>query len=236
MITLYQFPRAKNFPNLSPFCCKLETFLRASKIDYKTESTRNFKRNPKGSIPYLGYKNEIIGDSTLAVNQLNKDFSNPLDGHLSAEQKAQGVAIQTMMEDHLAQCLSYFRWVDAEVWPNFRNIIFKGLPAPVMAIVPGMLHRRAAKRLKIRGMGMHTRQEILDFAAKDIEAVSVLLGSKKFLFGDRVSSFDCVVFGVIGNILKEPMASPLTELARKYPNLQAHTQLMLSTYYPELNQ
>jgi hypothetical protein len=34
-IKLFQFPRMFEVPNLSPFCCKLETWLRIAQIPYE---------------------------------------------------------------------------------------------------------------------------------------------------------------------------------------------------------
>ena len=41
MITLFQFQRYWGLPNISPFCLKLETYLRLAKIPYQVTSTRN---------------------------------------------------------------------------------------------------------------------------------------------------------------------------------------------------
>ena len=38
MLKLYQFERTWGIPNLSPFCCKVETYLRFAGIDYETEA------------------------------------------------------------------------------------------------------------------------------------------------------------------------------------------------------
>ena len=38
MITLYQFPSRGNLPNPSPFCMKLETYLRMAGLIYETRA------------------------------------------------------------------------------------------------------------------------------------------------------------------------------------------------------
>ena len=38
-IKLFQFPRMFGIPNLSPFCCKLETWLRIAQIPYEVVDT-----------------------------------------------------------------------------------------------------------------------------------------------------------------------------------------------------
>ena len=38
-IKLFQFPRMFGIPNLSPFCCKLETWLRITRVPYEVVDT-----------------------------------------------------------------------------------------------------------------------------------------------------------------------------------------------------
>jgi Glutathione S-transferase N-terminal domain len=45
-IKLFQFPRMFGIPNLSPFCCKLETWLRMAGVPYEVVDT---PRGPRAS-------------------------------------------------------------------------------------------------------------------------------------------------------------------------------------------
>lgn len=53
MITLHQPPPPPgwNVPNMSPFCVKLETYLRMAKLPYQT-APGNPLQAPLGKIPY----------------------------------------------------------------------------------------------------------------------------------------------------------------------------------------
>ena len=53
MLKLYQFPRGKKFPNYSPFCVKLETYLKIAEIPYENIYTLDLKKNPKHQMPYI---------------------------------------------------------------------------------------------------------------------------------------------------------------------------------------
>lgn len=53
MITLCQFHRAWGLPNASPFCMKIETYLRMTKLPYETKFIDNPQQAPKGKLPYI---------------------------------------------------------------------------------------------------------------------------------------------------------------------------------------
>jgi hypothetical protein len=51
-IKLFQFPRMLGVPNVSPFCCKLETWLRIAQLPYEVVETRDPRKGPKGKLPF----------------------------------------------------------------------------------------------------------------------------------------------------------------------------------------
>jgi hypothetical protein len=55
MITLYQFEPAFGLPNASPFCLKLETWLRMAGLPYEAPrmTLSAMGRSPKGKLPYI---------------------------------------------------------------------------------------------------------------------------------------------------------------------------------------
>ena len=50
-IKLFQFPHMFGIPNLSPFCCKLETWLRIAQIPYEVVDTPDPARDRRASCP-----------------------------------------------------------------------------------------------------------------------------------------------------------------------------------------
>jgi glutathione S-transferase len=61
-IRLFQFPRLFSIPNLSPFCSKLETWLRIAGIPYDVVDTPNPRKSPKGKLPFIEDAGLRIGD------------------------------------------------------------------------------------------------------------------------------------------------------------------------------
>ena len=64
MITLYQTPVAWGMPNLSPFCFKLESYLRMAGLPY-TAKLAQLPHAPKGKVPYVDHPVEYppLGNS-----------------------------------------------------------------------------------------------------------------------------------------------------------------------------
>lgn len=72
-ITLYQPPPAFGLPNASPFCMKLETYLRMAEIPYQIKAA-SFAQAPNGKIPYIEHNGRLIGDSSLIIDYLKQTF------------------------------------------------------------------------------------------------------------------------------------------------------------------
>ena len=98
MIRLNQGPRGWDTPNLSPFCTKLEAYLRMAEIPYEAIEG-DPRKAPKGKIPWIEVDGESIGDSSLIIDHLKRQLGDPLDARLSDEQHALGHAVKRMFED-----------------------------------------------------------------------------------------------------------------------------------------
>jgi hypothetical protein len=53
MIKLYQFKPALDLPNASPFCMKLEIYLRMANLPYEIVLNADSRKAPKGKLPYI---------------------------------------------------------------------------------------------------------------------------------------------------------------------------------------
>ena len=87
MIRLYQYAPALGLPNASPFCMKLETYLRMAQLPFVAPqiSLRDIGRAPKGKLPYVRDGTTVLADSTLIIDHLKATYGDPLDAWLSAE-------------------------------------------------------------------------------------------------------------------------------------------------------
>lgn len=232
-LVLYQFNPAKRFPNLSPFCVKLETYLKLANIPYECKYTVSTRLNPKAKMPYVKYKNEIIGDTSLIIERLKHDYGDKLDAQLTEKDKSVALAYKILVEDHLMPMTAYFLWIDPEGFNNFFNAVLKNRSWLVRNIFVGRMVRNVKKNLWGHGIGRHSRQEIIEFANQDIKAVAEFLDNKKYFLGDKISTVDCSIFAVIGVTLTSPSRSPLVDIIKKYPNLVQYVDRVLQEQYPQ---
>ncbi len=222
------------FPNLSPFCAKLETYLRATKAPYEIHRVGNPRVGPKGKIPFVKWNNQKIGDSNFIIEKLKASRGRDLDTHLSPEQRAVSRAFLKMTEEHLVFCLLYFRWVAPSSWEKFSVLVLSPVPKLLRGFVKRKLHRDMTQRLKDQGIGRHSPKEILHLAEEDLKALDQLLSGKKFFFNQQLSTLDCAVFGVLGNFLYDPAETPLRASIQRYPALVSFVETIRQTYFADL--
>ena len=108
MLRLYQFERTWGIPNLSHFCCKIETYLRMAGIEYEIKPTLPLTA-PKGKLPYLEDGDTKLGDSQFIIQHL-KTNNNDLDEGLNKTELALSLAMQRLLEEHLYWATMYSRW------------------------------------------------------------------------------------------------------------------------------
>ena len=135
MIRLYQYAPALGLPNASPFCMKLETYLRMAQLPFVAPqiSLRDIGRAPKGKLPYVRDGTTVLADSTLIIVHPKATYGDPLDAWLSAEQRAVALAFQRLLEENLYWAVLHSRWIEPEGWAMTKEAFFGTLRVAVCA-------------------------------------------------------------------------------------------------------
>lgn len=231
MLTLYQFEPVWGLPNASPFCMKLETYLRMTHLDYQVDTSADVRKAPKGKLPYIKDNGKIIADSNLIIDYLKATYGDPLDGHLSPMNAAIALAFRRLIEENLYWALVYSRWIEAENWPTTKAVYFSDLPLVLRSIIPKIALKSVTQNLQGQGMGRHTPTEIYHIAALDLQALSDFLQDKSYFMGDQPTTLDASAYSVLANIMNDTLTSPLREKAMQLENLVRYCDRMHQAYY-----
>ncbi len=233
MITLYQFDPAFGLPNASPFCLKLETWLRMAGLPYQAPEMRlsALGKAPKGKMPYIVDGDTTIADSAFIIDYLKATYGDPLDGWLSPLLRAQALAFQRLLEENLYWAVVYTRWCVPEGWQLTRDAFFGKLPLPLRWMVPPLARRGIRQELHGHGMGRHGEAEIYAIGQRDITALADFLGDKAYFLGDAPSTLDATAYAFLANLLWVPVESPLKVHARQFPSLEAYCRRMRDRYF-----
>lgn len=233
MITLYQFDPAFGLPNASPFCMKLETYLRMAALPFEAPpgKMQDLMKAPKGKLPYINDGGKVVADSSLIIDYLKQTHGDQLDGWLSTEQQATALAYQRLMEEHLYWAVVYTRWIEPTGWALTKAAFFDTMPLPFKWFVPTLAQRGLVKSLHSHGMGRHSQAEIYALGMRDITALATFLADKPYFMGSEPCSLDATGYAFLANLVWPPIESPLKQHALKYPQLVAYCERMRSRYY-----
>jgi glutathione S-transferase len=229
MIILYGFGPGFGLPDLSPFVMKTEIQLKMAGLPYRKDQT-GFPVAPKGKLPYINDGGEIVADSTFIRAHIERKYSVDLDAGLNTRQRAEGWAVERMLEDHLNWAIGYMRWIPDE---NFE----KG-PARFFDTVPEMARARLREeaRTKVRqaqwghGMGRHSTAEIMELGGRSLTALSALLGDRPYLMGDVPAGVDATAAAILAATLAPEFDSPLRREAASFANLVRYTDRTMRQY------
>ncbi|ULU07722.1 hypothetical protein L5515_015147 [Caenorhabditis briggsae] len=237
-VYLVQFPRAGMIPSPSPYAFKLETFLRVADIPYTNINNEFSKMSARGQIPFIELNGRQHADSTIIIDNLIEHFHKSDLEDLSQADKAVARAFFALTEHHLCWVTLYSRGQDFSWLATnggfgrlltgikgfaFKNFIVKRFTSKVRA------------RAAAQGMGTFSKEEVLEQAKKDLDALSVQLGEKKYLFGNTIKTIDVTTFAHLAELIYTPQFSPeiATHLEEKTPNLLVYVKNIRDQYWPD---
>lgn len=230
-LVVHQLPGAFGLPSISPFCLKLDLYLRIVDIPFRTVVDATPFRGPKRKLPWIEHEGKKIGDSGFIIEYLETRFGCDPNAGLSAEERAVSLSMRRLIEENLYWAMVYDRWMVDENWRTFRDVVLGGVPVPLRPLVARFAKRGVQSQLRGHGIGLHSRQEIHAIGLRDIGAIADFLGGKPFLLGERPTEIDATAYGLLPNIMNVPIASPIKDEALKRANLAAYVDRLRNRYF-----
>lgn len=220
-------PLSRRVASPSPFCLKLETWLRLAGLPYEAKGDFNPFSAPRGKAPYVTLDDgRVMSDSALIIATLSAEHGIDLDAHLTADQRAEHVLVRRTLEDHLYFCILWERWVRAEGFEILKGSYFGHMPVPARWLVPHVARRNVRKSAHLQGVSRLPEQAIWDAGLEDLRAVAHALGDSDFFGGNQPCLMDCVAYGFIANVLWGPFTGPFQEETTAMENLVAWAERM----------
>ncbi|WP_331374798.1 glutathione S-transferase family protein [Sinorhizobium chiapasense] len=234
-IKLFQFPRVFAIPNLSPFCCKLETWLRIAGIPYEIVETPDPRKGPKGKLPFIEDSGARIADTSIIIDHLKRTRGVDPDASLDSSQRATALLVQRTLEEHYAFVVAYTHLVRDEGVRHTRAR-FDAVPAVVRPLVIRMVQKQIKNLLWQQGILRHTDNDIIESGVLDWRAVLAVMSEGPFFFGGRPTTVDATVFGTLATSVLTPIESPIRDFLRSKPACVAYVERMRSHFFPELSE
>jgi len=138
-----------------------------------------------------------------------------------------------MIENHFTWAVTYTRWMMPENFAKGPAHFFDGAPESIRDALREDVRGRVAENMRIAGLARHTPEEITELGARSLSALSMLLGWKPYLMGDRPCGTDAMAFSSLAGLMAPFFDSPLRQHALEFSNLVAYVDRMMARYYPE---
>lgn len=232
MITLSGGGAAFGLPEMSPFVTKTEVQLKMLGVAYEKKRAQPTE-SPKGQIPFIDDDGTRISDSHFIREHLEKKLGVDLDAHLDARQRAEAWAVERMLENHCNPAASCARWLLPDNFAKGPAHFVDGAPEEARPKLRADLQARVRETLRATGLARHTEDETAELGGRSLAALSVILGDKPYLFGDRPAGVDATAFAVLAGILTPFFDSPLRRRAEGFPTLVAYTGRLMKQFYPD---
>jgi hypothetical protein len=215
------------------FCIGSQAHLRLARVRFAVQECPWSSFSPTGSLPaFDAHNGELFGGETasdLPLDELSAthaiisrfaSFENGLlnlDAGLTSVQRADLLALTTLIESKLVMALVHSTWCETDAyWKYTRPAHGRGLAFPLNYWLPWI-----AKKGVVKGFRGMSPDEIYKSAAAVLTALSARLlaasgaDGDSFLLGSRPSSLDALAFACLAYIKAAPVVHPVLRDAFK---------------------
>ncbi|XP_069091638.1 failed axon connections homolog [Pleurodeles waltl] len=235
-IILHQFSRPNTgVPSLSPFCLKIETYLRMADLPY--QNYFDGKLSPQGKMPWIEYNHERVSGTEFIIDFLEEKLGVNLNKNLNPHQKAVSRAVSKMVEEHFYWTLAYCQWVN-NLHETQKMLSVVGPFSDLLRWILCHLTKGIVKReMYGQGIGRFSEEEIYMLMEKDMRSLAGLLGDKKYIMGPKFSTLDATVFGHLAQAMWTlPGTRPEMLIKGELINLAMYCERIRRKFWPEWHQ
>ncbi|KAJ3075452.1 hypothetical protein HDU98_008070 [Podochytrium sp. JEL0797] len=218
----------------SPFVIKLETALRSSHTQYTLQTVAHAQL-PRRQMPVLHWEGEVLCDSQFILKRLVKEGVIPdpdawMDGSTRAQAHMFRLGIENFMYYRLAQDRYIHHWAET------KQELFHSMPWLVYQVVPDQfIQPSMVDLLHKNGTTRYTETEWEIMQDEFYAHASVILGEKKYFFGEIMCVADFSAFGHLVVALEfEGMNPGCGAGVRKHANLVRFVEVVKAELFPEL--
>lgn len=239
IIQLYIFKSKAGAPNGSPFCQKMETFLRATGIRYEVKYTLNSSA-PKKKLPYITIDGDTanpLPDTHFIIKHLVQSRIAPdLDAPLSAAERADSRAWQAWTEELIANTVAYTKWIVDENYPTCRDETLVGFAWPIRYLLGAYVRWGISSALWGQGVGRHSEKEVRSLMQEWVDGLDAKLDDgREWFFGlGQPTIVDVTLYAFLANGVGGTKADPLfTHNICEKARLRAYIRRCTEAWFPE---
>ncbi|XP_023228415.1 failed axon connections-like [Centruroides sculpturatus] len=238
VVYLYQFNRSPTIPSISPFCLKVETWLRMTGLKYENVDHKMRFKSKKGQLPFVEINGREIADSDIIIKELAKMYDKDLNQDLTPDQRNISHAFISMLNNHTSWVVRWWRYSHPGQFLRISQMDVKRtfnskMPKGIVNFFFRMSFKNNVKRAIGHGLGRHTAEEIYEFGKADLKALSDCLAEKPYFFGNEPHLLDCVAFANICQFYFVPFADIKDFMEGECSNLVSFVDRMKKAYWPD---
>ncbi|KAN0035827.1 hypothetical protein ACTA71_005118 [Dictyostelium dimigraforme] len=207
----------KDLPSYSPFVLKVISILEYCNIEYEIVTTGNLGPNPRGTLPFIRYNDKFIYDSYFILEWISKEFKHvtpKMEQSISSDggderDRAIDHITKRFIDEAFSYISAYYRWVVPEYNEKIIPRILAGIENPIFRSFIHMVINSSSIKKYGTHVGNLSLDEVNSVGKSDLDSLSKLLGSKKFIFGDHLSMADISLFSTLAQIYYVPIDTPI---------------------------
>ncbi|GMR45776.1 hypothetical protein PMAYCL1PPCAC_15971, partial [Pristionchus mayeri] len=197
VVYFFQFPGSPTASSSSPFCIKIESFLRLHNIKFERHNTLS-GRGRNGKVPFIELNGEQHADSQIIIRRLTQIFN--LKTYPDEQTAALGHAVDRLLDNHTFNLFSMSKHKAApkviEFIAGVNNV--PALFVPILSKLGGAWLAKTTMERATTSIGTFPEHEYNELLRNDLVQLQTILGKKKFMLGEEPTTVDCTALGQFG--------------------------------------